>query len=278
MGESRPSPAFSFDEIAMPSSQGLGKMSDPFVTPLSEEAHDACADCPLSAQARTPNHDLITLEAREIFDRTLGEQVRKDLIESVQMRFIAAGQEVCKAGLVCDSLFLISSGEVVVETPNGGKRISRHRRGAIFWPMFATQSGRICRAQAVAHADAVLLRLPRTRTLALAQKHPELAMRLIDQLSTQLRDALEAVAILSQPSCASRLARYLTQLPALDAEGSNREYEVLLPSSRIELARELGVQPESLSRAIRVMKDEGIVAVTRRRVRVLQAQHLHELI
>ena len=104
-------------------------------------------------------------------------------------------------------------------------------------------------------------------------KRPE-EWQLVDNILTgfasKCMDLYRKVQIYGMKRIRSRLRLYLLSLPA---EGD----EIVLPLNRTALAAYLGVDRTALAREISRMQEEGLIAVNKRRVRLLNAEYFSPL-
>lgn len=90
----------------------------------------------------------------------------------------------------------------------------------------------------------------------LLQARPQVALKMLATVSSQLEDAEDRLAALTTTDVATRLAGYLIDLPATFSDGIA---EVTLPLPKKDIASLLGTTPESLSRGFaRLMRDTMI--------------------
>jgi len=111
-------------------------------------------------------------------------------------------------------------------------------------------------AQAIEDVEADVL--PRSALLQALHADPSLAIALIALLGRRLREAMDLIQSLSTPGVQSRVAAALL---ALLAEGpASSPLVVMLPVTAQEFAGAVGIAPETLSRALRHLEDDGILA------------------
>lgn len=103
---------------------------------------------------------------------------------------------------------------------------------------------------------------------------PELAVKLIALLGARLRGAFELVRTLSIPGARMRVAHAV--LAILSPEAATGHPTLRLPVSNHDFARALGLAPETLSRVLTLLVDNGIlVRAGSGRYRVLDLQGLN---
>ena len=126
----------------------------------------------------------------------------------------------------------------------------------------------------VALADSALLVLPLPAVESLAAATPRFARNLLELLAgraLELQAELEAGVLQRAPQ---RLAAYLASLAPAGAGQEPATFE--LPVSKTLLAAILGIKKETLSRLLRDLVERGVIAVSRRRVTVIDRDRLGE--
>ncbi len=127
-------------------------------------------------------------------------------------------------------------------------------------------------ANAMALEESTLMFFPRDRFRALLAEFPDLSMSLLGLMSMRLRQMVGKVEELSLKEVPARLAAHLLLLR--DNTGRN---EFNLDINKSQLASLLGTIPETLSRVIRKMKNEGLIGIKGSKVELLDIQSLDEL-
>ena len=101
----------------------------------------------------------------------------------------------------------------------------------------------------------------------------ELAMDLLGDISQRLHKRLREIELLSLKNSTIRVVRYFMNL--LDQENSDAMV-VELPVAKHMMAAQLSMQPETLSRIFNRMKEDGIVDIDGRLVKILDMPGLLE--
>jgi CRP/FNR family transcriptional regulator len=128
-------------------------------------------------------------------------------------------------------------------------------------------------ANAQALLDSRCLFFPRAAFTALIASHPSLAMNMLAVLSMRLREFAAQIEGLVLKDVPGRLAAYLLALSA--EQGTSFGARLAIPKT--QLANLLGTIPETLSRVLGRMQDEGLLAVEKRDIRFLDREGLEEL-
>ena len=114
-------------------------------------------------------------------------------------------------------------------------------------------------AQALEDVEADVM--ARSTLLQVLQSEPELAMTLIGLLGLRLRASFDLVRSLSTPSARVRVALALLAMVPPSDDGPDRP-TIRLPVSNFEFAGALGLVPETFSRALTGLVQDGILERT----------------
>jgi CRP/FNR family transcriptional regulator len=116
-----------------------------------------------------------------------------------------------------------------------------------------------------------LLFLPKDGFLNLLMDNGRISINMIAGLSRFLRQFANQIEDLTFKDVPSRLARYLMVL----SNGAQKSVE--LPISKSQLASNLGTVSETLSRTLRKLSDDDLIAVSGKKVEILDFERLEEL-
>lgn len=120
--------------------------------------------------------------------------------------------------------------------------------------------------------DAELLYVPRKDFLYLMKRHFDLVLSVLASLSEKLRFFNTLIEDLSLKSAPARLAKYLLDM-AVSTGGDCFE----LDAKKNELARRLGIVPETFSRLTRRMSQQRILRVQKKQICLLNRRRLERL-
>ena len=137
-------------------------------------------------------------------------------------------------------------------------------------PVFA---GELFPANAEAMEDSKILFLPREGFIHLIEKEPSVAMNMLALLSRRLRQFSSLIENLSLKGVPARLASYLLYLSQRQPNTDLLELDI----PKALLANFLGTIPETLSRILAKMTQEGLVDVDGRRIKLLNRRALEDL-
>jgi CRP-like cAMP-binding protein len=170
-------------------------------------------------------------------------------------------------------LFYVRRGGVrVFRMDDNGREmeIARLGPGDFFGEAVAIAGGRFP-AFARATEDTEVLYFDREEILQGIGQDPAAARFFLKLLAGKCLVLNERIASLGLLSVRQRLARYL-----LSFCGGSQSCLVELKTKKSDLARQLGIVSETLSRNLREMEDEGLIQVKGRQIRVTDCRRLRE--
>lgn len=219
-------------------------------------------------------HSLIPhLQAISIFEN-LDEQIVAELARSARWYEYSAGEVVVLEGEAPRGLFYLESGwlKVVKTAPTGREQTLRFLEPGETFNEIGVFTSLPNPATAIALDTAAVWLIPRETLLQLLRERPEFAEQLVAKMAARMLYLVNLVADISLHSVATRLARLL--LESADADG-------LLPRPRwytqAELAARLGTVPDVAQRALRVLQEDGLIAVDRHQIHILDRPALIKL-
>lgn len=110
---------------------------------------------------------------------------------------------------------------------------------------------------------------------AAAEKDNAFLFSMLLKVSERLRDAMELAGTLALQEIPQRIATFITKLESQNESESNHQ-TIRLPMSHKELAKVIGATPEALSRTLKRMSDNGMIAIEGRNVHVLDPERLEQ--
>lgn len=117
-----------------------------------------------------------------------------------------------------------------------------------------------------------VLFLPRKAFVQIVTQSPSIALNMLAMLSMRLRRFASQIESLSLKEVPARLASYLLYLSEEQGGADSVELEI----SKGQLASLLGTIPETLSRILGKMSEEGLIEVQGRTIRLLDRTGLEE--
>jgi CRP-like cAMP-binding protein len=207
------------------------------------------------------------LRGLSIFSRLPDEALEK-VAARVVVRRVPRLRVLFRKGEPCEGLFVVVRGRVRVYRANrDGKEQVLHDQGPgqplAEVPLFDRGP---YPASARAEEDTELLFLPLEAFEDLYRAEWEIADAVIRELGRRLRKAVRLIEKISLQDVPSRVA--LTLLEYASAGDGRVDRPFTLPRTQTELAEELGTTRESVARALRTLREEGLIEQKGVRVRI----------
>ncbi|HWS15434.1 MAG TPA: Crp/Fnr family transcriptional regulator [Candidatus Methylomirabilis sp.] len=219
------------------------------------------------------------LRKTPLFATLPDDDIRRVADLAVPRRF-SKKEAVFGEGDRAEGFFLVASGKVKVFKLSGeGKEQVLHvlEEGQTFAEAVIFEGG-VYPAHAETLTDTELLFLPKRPFLELLERYPKLAIRMLASLSRWLKRMTDLVESLSLKDVETRLIFFLSEelkargIPPTD--GAALE----LPVSKNVLASRLGTVPETFSRTLKKLQDDGLIAVRGKQIRIRSAERLFSVL
>lgn len=203
-------------------------------------------------------------------------------LDSIDKRMISLswseGDEVYTAGEPADHLFVLAAGaaKVFQSAPNGQKTIVDILAPGDLFGGLSIQ-GRPSHAEtAEALVTTCALRMDTSVFRGVLLEHPQVALRVLDDVTALLRAARSDVSQHATITVAQRVAATLLRLADnFGQHGASTDGTLIqLPLSRADLAGMTGSTPESVSRAMSRLRKDGIIDSGRRWTSILDRGRL----
>jgi CRP-like cAMP-binding protein len=207
----------------------------------------------------------------------LGPDELATLGQLATLRHVAAGEGVLCRSSAAGSLVALRSGEVALgmRTADGVFRTERIVRGPAWLDLSSAWLGAAHAMDAQAMGPVSVVELPRPALEAGLAAHPGLARRLIQGLAREVQALTANTHELMHKDAPARLAQWLRQR-CLPVPGGGQAL-VALGQRKRDLAAQLAITPETLSRLMRSFSRQGLIAVAGYQVRVLDSAGLARL-
>ena len=211
---------------------------------------------------------------------TLPEDDLRRVADLAVSRRFAKKEAVFREGDRADGFFIVVSGKVKVFKLSGeGKEQVLHvlEAGQTFAEAVIFEEGGYP-AHAETLTDAELYFLPKRPFVDLLERHPNVAIRMMASLSRWLKRMTDLAESLSLKDVETRLIFYISEefkargIPPKDGA------ELDLPIGKNVLASRLGTVPETFSRTLKKLQDDGLIGVRGKRIRILSAERLFSIL
>ena len=209
----------------------------------------------------------IILRRHHLFSRMSDEQL-SDLLDSALLANLKRSEYLFRQGDGAERFYFVISGRIKLTRmlPDGTEKIIE-----LFGPsdtfaealMFNRVKEYPVSAQAMEPCELFSFSNNMYRRLILEDSN--LATELLGELTFRLHKRLKDIEILSLSNSSLRVIRYLLTL--LEQEG-NEDSCVELPIAKRLVAAHLAIQPETLSRIFNRMKEEGVLEMQGRTIKI----------
>jgi len=220
----------------------------------------------------------------ELWQRLFASPLPLPSVELAALRELAhvqlahPGDRLFAAGEPARELLLLVSGDVSLgqRDADGVFRAERNLHGPDWIATSAAWLGQPHAMSAQAASHARIARLPMASVQARIAQMPGLARRFIEGLAGQLHVLAAAHRELLHKDASARLAAWLKRhcAPCINGE---QQAEIRLHHRKRDMAAELAITPETLSRLLGRLARSGVVRVSGYTVHVLDRQALERL-
>jgi CRP-like cAMP-binding protein len=212
------------------------------------------------------------------FLRQLSREDAEALLARLRRRTIKAGTEIIRAGSAGDEAILVLSGRVRLVAYGTDRRevvLALRGAGELIGEMAALGTGRRT-ATAVAVDEVEAGFLSASDLLEFLREHPEAGLVVIRMVVRRLAEATRDVVDLATQDSVGRLAKRLVDLSSEHGKAAAGGTQIELSLTQDELARWTGATRETVSRALRLMRQLGWVSTDRKTITVLDPAALRE--
>ena len=202
-----------------------------------------------------------------------------DLDEIIRHRpALRRGDRLFKQGQPLSGLFAVRSGSVknTVSTEDGLEKVINFSLPGELVGLEAIAEG-VHRCTAVALETTSVCEIPFDRLDDIAGRIPSLRRQLFRLMSRELGEDQRQLQLLGGSGADQRLAAFLTDLSHRFHERGFSPREFNLSMSRQDIAAYLGMAVETVSRLLSRFSDEGLVAVDRKHIALLDREQLQAL-
>nr|WP_274380944.1 Crp/Fnr family transcriptional regulator [Desulforadius tongensis] len=197
---------------------------------------------------------------------------------NVQKHRVKSGQLIYSEGEKCAGLYIIMHGRVKLyyESIDGKEQIvDIIGPGAVFGDVSLTANSRYD-VSAEAYEDGVYCSIPLDYYQQLVQSKPQVAIRLLTVLESQLTKSRKMIRDLSLKRARQRMASIIVRLANEEGRDAPGGMEIKLPVTVQTLAYMSGLTQETASRVLSEFRKTGVIALKNRRLKILQYEKLKE--
>ncbi|HUU31875.1 MAG TPA: Crp/Fnr family transcriptional regulator [Phycisphaerae bacterium] len=193
----------------------------------------------------------------------LEDEDRRSVAALAIERRIPAGQVLFREGQAAEGFYVVLDGRVKVYklSPDGRQQILHVFGPGQAFAEAAMFAGETFPAFAESLAESRVAFFPRDRFLEGLRDNPALAAGLIASLARLCRQLTTLIGQIALRNMTGRLARYLADLARRKGTALEKGASVRLDLPKGELARHLGVDPATLSRALGRLASADLITV-----------------
>ncbi len=188
----------------------------------------------------------------------MGDDALMALLRDARLRRFRRGAAVFEQSARADRFYIVTAGwiKAYCQDPDGQENVI-----AVFGPGESLAEADMFMSgdfpfSARAAANARLVMVPRTGILNQLRNDPDVALGMLASMSRPLCGFAKQLEQFTVKPAVQRLALFLKELVGME-EGSG---EIELPLDKVLIARRLGMQPETLSRALSKLRSIGVVS------------------
>jgi len=208
--------------------------------------------------------------------RNLSTPERENIARGCRLRRFARGSMVFRAGEQCESFHFVVSGQIklfVASSTGVEKVIELAGPGQSFADaMMFLPKPYMLNAQTL--ADTLIMTVSKQAVFSEIERDPRFSMHMLSGISHWLHRLLLDVEGYALHSGMQRLIGYLLRDVELDYDGDIGVVTVSLPVSKATVASRLSLTPEYFSRVLHQLESEGLIAIDRREIRILDVRRL----
>lgn len=221
----------------------------------------------------TKQLDVCELLARAPLFATLSRNWYEILANSAQVHRLLKNQFLYRRGDAATGVYLVAVGQIKASIPvarsRHGKVIEMFGAGDSFGePLMLLNHPHIVDAQAL--DDSVVVWLDKRDIEQILSLEAEFSLKMLKSVSLRFETLLHDIETVSTHSASERVADYLLKQPR---QGTQTQ----LKFSKCLIASRLGLQAESLSRALQRLTKDHLISVQGSQVEILNEQGLFQL-
>jgi CRP-like cAMP-binding protein len=209
----------------------------------------------------------------------LGLPERDALVEAGVRRSYPAAAVLCRQGDTSyHALVLLSGHARVTRVAMDGRQIVAGVRGpGDILGELAAVDARPRSATVTALTDVATLTVPGQRFASLCQNRPRIAWALLGVVAEKLRESGRQWAEFGGGHTTQRIAALLLELAVREGKPNGDAVDITLWSGQRELAAAASTSRESVARALRLLREQGLVSTRRGHVTIHDVAGLRRL-
>ncbi len=223
--------------------------------------------------------EVLTILRQSLLFSGLDESNLSEVVAISSQRSFAKGETIFSEGEPAVGFYLLASGTIKLckVSPDGREKVLHFAHPGETFAEAAFFGNGMYPAEARAVEAGAAIFFPRDSFIGLLERNPQFSLNLIISLSLSLRRFARQIEELSFAEVPNRLAAYLLDLAGRKSTNYQGRTYLDLEVKKGELAASLGTVSETLSRAFRKLKEEGVLDVEGSRVIIEDLPRLQKL-
>lgn len=237
---------------------------------------------PVNLTITEPHHCTIDLRLKILGRLPFFAGLTSKALEAVNARFVErgylSGETIYAAGSPAERLYVVAEGKVkLLQFAPGGKNVLLDiLTSGEFFGNLATLGAAAYSDSAQAQTPCCVLSISSDDFRRVLDEHPELALKALEVMAARLNAANRRVLQLSAMPVEQRIAFTLLELARKLGRAHEGSLLIDVPLSRDDLAEMTGATPETVSRVMSQMQQEGIIESGRQWVAIDEMERLEE--
>lgn len=191
-----------------------------------------------------------------IFNHLEKEQM-EEIMGVTKSTSFKKGEIIYREGDTSDSLYIVSSGKVRIYrlSESGKMQLVRILHPGDFTGELALFRESVHESYAEAMNETNVCMISRIDLQEFLVKYPTISLRILMEFSTRLEISEKQTTRFATEKVETRLALFLAEC----VESENNSMEIVLPMNKKDLASYLGTTPETISRKLAELEDNGYI-------------------
>jgi len=214
------------------------------------------------------NHSCISLVP--IFNH-LEQEEMDEINTSAQTVSYKRGEIIYHAGEQSDALYIVHEGKIKIYdlSESGKQQLLRILKTGDFTGELALFNESTHESYSEAMENTSICIFKRTDLQKLLLKYPTISLKLLNEFSKILKDSHKQTTRFATEKVETRIALYLAECAE---ENHSNAFE--LPMTKVNLASYLGTTPETISRKLTDLEDEGLIKKNGKKIEILDLDRL----
>lgn len=191
-----------------------------------------------------------------IFNHLEAEQM-DEIMKATRSVSYRKGEIIYRAGNQSDSLYIVSSGRIRIYrlSESGKEQLVRILNPGEFTGELALFREGIHESYAEAMVNTDVCMITRSELQEFLMKYPAISFKILSEFSERLETSEKQTTRFATETVETRIALFLAEC----VENQFQSMEIVLPMSKKDLASYLGTTPETISRKLAEMEDNGYI-------------------